>query len=662
MDPQDETAAERRRTQIRLAQRAYRQRKETTISALKVQVSQLQETITEMKDSFLHFSDSAMNIGVAPEVANELKRVTQQFILHAKAQGDEDDQQDDYLVDNDEIISSLATQPAASKKARSGSRASSLEYTENIGLGYKSVFDLSSIPVNTVPVLDKSHFHEDSSPKSSNDGVANGEPNTDDQPSRTTSNQSLSPVPGPIQTKDIRPHPDAYNVPFTMRSYHTRIPDEVVPVAAVNDFDKSTNSADKPFIYSFQETTFARRLQRASVECGYHLIAQAHIRPKVFKRVFKLSLLYGSREQIAARFKAILTRSTQEPIEFWQTPMIRLGGAGTHYPRLNDDGSPYVPPNSYNVEHVVPGSNLIQLRNVENGEVYCDMMIDISGYEGEWFDPTDVEGYLASKGIYIDPQSSFADCQVLESELPELAHTPQSSEKTPLSSNPATPLLPNSHQPNHANTEYSYLSSSFFNDLDRTHMTSIPANTQDPFTLNFDPTTLTSEAFESFSKPVQYASRPNATANNPVSLMSSNALVDRAIDTFVDNLSNTMDVSNNTSSASSAFDTPVDFDNLPLDEQNTWGFSGMDLDAFSASAVAAVEGLDAGMRTNTIGFAGGAGDRQHGQAAMGRRQVTVDVTRLIEELLKGGVCLGRAPGFRKKDVDRALEVAMMPAF
>src|SRR3984885_10670025 len=38
LDTQDETAADRRRTQIRLAQRAYRHRKETTISALKKRV------------------------------------------------------------------------------------------------------------------------------------------------------------------------------------------------------------------------------------------------------------------------------------------------------------------------------------------------------------------------------------------------------------------------------------------------------------------------------------------------------------------------------------------------------------------------------------------------------------------------------------------------
>ncbi|RLM01915.1 hypothetical protein CFD26_108023 [Aspergillus turcosus] len=36
----------------------------------------------------------------------------------------------------------------------------------------------------------------------------------------------------------------------------------------------------------------------------------------------------------------------------------------------------------------------------------------------------------------------------------------------------------------------------------------------------------------------------------------------------------------------------------------------------------------------------------------------VNATRLIQELLKTGVCLGRTPGFRRKDVEAALHVAM----
>ncbi|KAK5008696.1 hypothetical protein LTR16_012160 [Cryomyces antarcticus] len=44
------------------------------------------------------------------------------------------------------------------------------------------------------------------------------------------------------------------------------------------------------------------------------------------------------------------------------------------------------------------------------------------------------------------------------------------------------------------------------------------------------------------------------------------------------------------------------------------------------------------------------------------RIVTIDVAKMIEELLKRAVCLGRTPGFRRKDVDQALKNAMITAF
>lgn len=64
LDPQDETPAERRRTQIRLAQRAYRTRKETTISELKGQVSELQSAINHMSKTFSQLHDNLFDSGV----------------------------------------------------------------------------------------------------------------------------------------------------------------------------------------------------------------------------------------------------------------------------------------------------------------------------------------------------------------------------------------------------------------------------------------------------------------------------------------------------------------------------------------------------------------------------------------------------------------------
>jgi len=41
-------------------------------------------------------------------------------------------------------------------------------------------------------------------------------------------------------------------------------------------------------------------------------------------------------------------------------------------------------------------------------------------------------------------------------------------------------------------------------------------------------------------------------------------------------------------------------------------------------------------------------------AAKTQRRIKIDVDLMIGELIKRGICLGRAPGFRRKDVDLAL--------
>lgn len=53
----DQSAADRRRTQIRMAQRAYRQRKESTLEELRKRVSELTNTIELMNKAFLDHRD-----------------------------------------------------------------------------------------------------------------------------------------------------------------------------------------------------------------------------------------------------------------------------------------------------------------------------------------------------------------------------------------------------------------------------------------------------------------------------------------------------------------------------------------------------------------------------------------------------------------------------
>lgn len=62
---------------------------------------------------------------------------------------------------------------------------------------------------------------------------------------------------------------------------------------------------------------------------------------------------------------------------------------------------------------------LALLDNVSREQVTSDMTVEIAGYEGEWFDAGDVQGYLEEKGIFISPAATFAEAEIaIDSPLP----------------------------------------------------------------------------------------------------------------------------------------------------------------------------------------------------------------------------------------------------
>jgi hypothetical protein len=170
--------------------------------------------------------------------------------------------------------------------------------------------------------------------------------------------------------------------------------------------------------YSHDETTFARRLTRAALECAFHILSNANARPSALNYIFKLSLPYLSLDQLHARFKMMLSRSVNEDLEFWETHFIHLGGAGTHYPRKDTNGNVVPKKNNWTVRQIGPiEKRMAHLENATDGrwEALSDM--DLSGFEGEWFDAWDVQGYLEERyGCRLEPKSSFAECLVDDEE------------------------------------------------------------------------------------------------------------------------------------------------------------------------------------------------------------------------------------------------------
>jgi hypothetical protein len=70
---------QRRRTQIRMAQRAYRQRKESTLDELRKRVSDLSKTIEVMNKTFLTCSDRLFASNMSQDQMMDVHEVVTKF-------------------------------------------------------------------------------------------------------------------------------------------------------------------------------------------------------------------------------------------------------------------------------------------------------------------------------------------------------------------------------------------------------------------------------------------------------------------------------------------------------------------------------------------------------------------------------------------------------
>lgn len=196
-------------------------------------------------------------------------------------------------------------------------------------------------------------------------------------------------------------------LPPTPRSFSDKISQHM-------DASLNTKTLSPSYTYSFEEVSFARRLMRATLEAGFLLLCNSDVHPALLNYIFKLSLPYMKLDEIRARFKTILARSVTEDLDWYATPFLHLGGAGTHYQRRDAQGEPIPLKNTWTVRQIGPlDKRMIRTESVANGQVQDLEGIDLAGFEGEWFDAYDVQGYLEEQWhCRIDPKSSFAECLV----------------------------------------------------------------------------------------------------------------------------------------------------------------------------------------------------------------------------------------------------------
>lgn len=383
LDTQDETAADRRRTQIRLAQRAYRHRKETTISALKKKVGDLEKTIQTMNNAYIELHDNLIDTGLfnsRTTLLQQLKSTAEQFATSARLVQDSDNEDDDNQHDDRHRTDSAEVgheHTSSSNNARTKSNVSSQDSGQGVP-GYKRAYSQDSGNELDIEVSDLQLFQA---------------PNFEDT-----------------------------NVQEDFQQWNVQIPDTQFDVETFFPTIEKPLKATQPYTYSFQETTFSRRLHRLCLERAFRNLTAPDMDRDYITRAFRFTFCFSNKKSMLIRFQELLKRKAGESLENWNVPFFRVGGAGTHFPRRDEAGRPIYPPNMHS-----PASVFRPLRWLEvetpRAESTTEKMLEAIGYGGDWFDSHDVEEYLKTKGIYLDGSSSFIEIDPAAISLPSLTTT-----------------------------------------------------------------------------------------------------------------------------------------------------------------------------------------------------------------------------------------------
>ncbi|KAF4534440.1 Bzip family transcription factor [Lasiodiplodia theobromae] len=182
----------------------------------------------------------------------------------------------------------------------------------------------------------------------------------------------------------------------------------------------TTLSPQLPYTYSFREITFAHQLERACLERGIYVLANVHLEPAAYRRAFRISRHFASRELMLHRLKKWVQQPVIRP---YGDLRLNLGGAGLHYASPSSGSSSSSSSSNGGGEgeqrsrhlttlHVEEYRYSARARLVAMGlPITAEVEADLRFYEGVWFDMRDVEAYLAELGIRVEPYATLVQAK-----------------------------------------------------------------------------------------------------------------------------------------------------------------------------------------------------------------------------------------------------------
>ncbi|KAG5933225.1 hypothetical protein E4U60_004606 [Claviceps pazoutovae] len=435
---------QRRRTQIRLAQRAYRQRKDTAITTLEKRVKELERANDDISRDFNDFFGILVSERVlerAPQAIQRLSSIGKKITATAdrvkygtlngySSPSDEDSAE---VANASESGAQYPRMPASSAQRITPSSA---QGTIHQGVSFQEArySETYGDPI-TAPAVAASSLASTSA---------------------STSTSYSAPL------IDVPSHPVSYGITTAAAPHGADFPVySSMESRAVADFDATMASAPSPYqalpapsSFAANEHTFGRRLQRHSTERGFRLLTSWSPSPERFAAVFGFCLLFETKDEIIRRFQKTLNCSPHEDLCFWKYPFTNLGGAGTFLPGHppitttspdkasgnsgasrssssmpvgNQGTQSYGKPQTMTGMSVGPWGPAVQATRDE--KIHCGpdrrLQMVLAGFEGDFFDSDEVETHLRRLGIFIPQRTDFVHADIDLNELEEHEKTVQ---------------------------------------------------------------------------------------------------------------------------------------------------------------------------------------------------------------------------------------------
>ncbi|KAH7246767.1 hypothetical protein BKA59DRAFT_556358 [Fusarium tricinctum] len=369
--PPPRSVTNHRRIQNRMAQRAYRQRKESGIDILKQKVTELEKSKEEICREFINFTTLILeqsSVRECPEVIEHIKQSTISLLCSAR-EIDENERMDDQ--DKEQTVP-----PGALEADVSADATPAVQTAQG--------FNFSMI--DSTAQLDCASWLG---------------PTTDSQPN-TNSTPSLYDANSYFQMP-------ANQMQYCNMNYQ-------LPGAT---YDSSLRC---PRSYAAQEATFGRRLHRASQEAGFLLASMKHAPPTWYRKVFGFCMHFETREEISSRMANMLRQSKDTTLNNWRYPFTNLGGAGLFYPQDQSYGFGELPIGNRSLHHEAYkpsemsgfsmgpfGPSIEQVRDLR---LNPQLRIIDPEYEGDFFDSDEVEICLRGYGVTIPPNKDFVTAHI----------------------------------------------------------------------------------------------------------------------------------------------------------------------------------------------------------------------------------------------------------